>query len=164
MDENIFQIVALIASLCTIGAFILLFIKVKNKQKQINALNEMVIHFNEKEKRQLKPDIQKISSGTHGAEGTLKIQLLNKAETAIINKINYISDDMNFKQVNKKLPFQLKKEQYLILNGKTKGVKHIRECCYKIEIYFSDIVNTKYIQVLNGIGEKLEISENKLTE
>ncbi len=164
MNENILQLIAALGSLATFGAFIFLFIKDKNKQKQINALNEIVLHFKEKEKRQLKPDIQKISSGTHGAEGTLKIQLSNNAETAMIDKINYISDDINFRKVQKNFPFKLNKGKNLILTGITKGTKHIGACKYQISIYYSDIVGNSYISILTGIGEKLKISETERFE
>ena len=168
MNENIIiQILAVLGSLATIGAFIFLFKKDKNKQEQIDKLNKIVSIFTkhnkskeEIEKIRLQPDIQKSQSGISGSDGTLEIQLINKGETAIIEDIKYSTEDINFINT-KNFPFKLRKGKFIKIKGKTKGEKHIKICEYEMDICFTDSIKNKYISRLKGKGVDVELFEIK---
>ncbi len=168
MNENMIQIIAALGSLAAIGAFIFLFRKDKKKQEQIDKLNEIASIFTkhnnfkeEREKIRLKPDLQKTLSSIIGSEGKLEIQIINKGETALIDDIKYITEDINFINNEKNFPFKLRKSNYYKIFGKTKGKKYIKNCEYEIIICFTDSIKNRYISKLQGKGEKVIIVETK---
>jgi len=50
------------------------------------------------------------------------------------------------------MPFSIEKRRNVDICGIRKSHKHIKDCVYKIEIFFEDKLQNKYLTTFNGIG------------
>lgn len=196
----IFDILNALGSLATVGAFVFLFRRDKDKQAQIDKLagitesldnqnetlrkqNELIaeqitvyrdfvfakendnqalnkLHEIEEKRLKLsvKPNLWLNGAGYRGGEGTLHIDLNNKGETAKLLEFNLIEGDITLQGLSQ--PYDLDKDAYRYIYGRTKGEKHIKDCEYKIEVVYSDRLDNKYILTIDGKGSHAKITKN----
>ncbi|MNJ98111.1 hypothetical protein D3C87_158740 [compost metagenome] len=152
-----------IGSLATVGAFLYLFKKDTDKQKQIDKLTSIAEELatmksidNERLNLSVRPDL-KFKSMTNGTDGTLDIRIINSGDRAKFVKFDLVSDDLIWEI--KPISYVLDKDSEKKIFIRSKGNKHINDCIYQININYFDKINNLYITELSGTGGKIRIIE-----
>ena len=160
-----FNIINALGSIGTLGAFIFLFLKDRAKEKQIQALTEVVKLLAEQNKISEKrlrltvtPDLWLNGAGYKGMEGELQIDLNNKGETAYLDNIRLISGDIVLH--NLAVPYELEQEQRRYIFGRAKPNKHIKDCEYEVEVEYHDKLNYTFSLIIKGKGAEAKIISN----
>ncbi|NEU09233.1 hypothetical protein GZH53_12975 [Flavihumibacter sp. R14] len=162
--ELTFNIINSIGSLATFGAFILLFFKDKDKQKQIEKLNSIAKILGEQNhnlKKQVNLSVAPILwlNGAGTTDNTeLKIDLNNKGERAILDDLTLKSGD--FQLHSKSVPWDLEKDDHRFIFARYTGNKSINESEYEIEVLYHDNLNNKFRLEIAGKGSHVKIKSN----
>ena len=162
--QLIFNIINSIGVLATFGAFLFLFRKDKDKQKQIDKLSSIaktMAKLHEIEENRLKLSVAPVlwlnGAGT-SPSGELHIDLNNKGERAILDDFILMSGDITIH--SKSIPYDLEKGERRNIFGRTNGNKSISECEYEIEVLYHDSLNYKFSMILKGKGAYVKIVSN----
>ena len=161
-----FQFIAAIGSLATVGSFIFLFRRDKDKQSQIDKLTNLVSALkdlkdieNKKLNLSIRPDIKLNGSGYNGTDGELTIDIENIGHKATLIKFDLKSDDLILH--NEHLPFVMENNTTRKIFARTNGVKHIKDCEYEIQIHHLDRLGNLHISIIQGIGIRNTLKETK---
>ena len=171
----VFEILAALGSIGTFGAFVMLFIKDKQKQEQIDKLTDIVDKLtNITGALEIQNDVisKQIDLGimpelwTNGvkfdANGLdFKIDLSNRGEIANLLEFKLISEDITLN--NEHLPYDLENGKSRYIFCQSKGKKH-NECFYAIIVVYADKRGTKYQLVIQPKNDGIPkiISNGKL--
>lgn len=165
---NIFAGFNALGSLATVGAFIYLFKKDKEKQAQIDKLTaiageltQMKAIDSERLNLSVKP-ILKFKFMTNGSDGTLEIRIINEGERAVLTKFDLISEDLEI--YNEGLPYTLEPSREKKIYTRTKKETHITECEYQINIHYTDKIKNRYITELKGKGIENSVIKSYIQE
>lgn len=161
-----FNIINSIAALATFGAFIMLFLKDKDKQKQIKELTSIantMVGLQEISEKKLKlmaaPKLWLNGAGTR-PEGKIQIDLNNKGERATLLDFILISGDVILH--SKSVPWDLEKNGSRYIYARNKSDKRISDCEYKIEVVYQDALKNTFSFILEGIGSNVsQVSDNE---
>jgi len=165
-----------------IAAFILLLIKDKHKQQQLDNLKEIAIKIEaqnetlqksnelaseqidvlrkmllnptesgynklaEIEEKKLKLSVMpklKYNSESYTME-VFSVNISNQGETAIIEKIDFLDSEV-YPQNDIKPEYELEKGKYMRIGGQSKNGGNTNYMDYKIDIYFKDKLNNKFV-------------------
>lgn len=127
-----------------------------NKQND-EALSRLKEIEEEKLLLSVKPNLWLNGARYKGYEGELSIDLNNKGETAILKKFELISDDLILHSEH--LPYDLEKGERKYIFARTKGEKHIKDCAYTLNIFYSDKINNEYKTEISGKGTNVKLIE-----
>lgn len=72
------------------------------------------------------------------------VNISNHGETAIIEKIDFLDSEV-YPNNNIKVGYELEKEKYISVGGRSKNGQNTNFMDYKIDIYFKDKLNNKFI-------------------
>lgn len=162
--EITFNIINSIGALATFGAFLMLFFKDKDKQKQIDKLTS-IAKLQEIEEKKLKLSVAPVlwlnGAGTRHT-GELQIDLNNKGERAIIDDFVLMSGEITLH--SKSVPYDLEKGERRYIFARANGSKPISECEYEIEVLYHDSLNNKFSMILTGKGARVKIKSNNEIE
>jgi len=162
--ELTFSIINSIGALATFGAFIALFLKDKDKQKQIKKLtliSESILKLYSIEEKKMKLIVAPVlwlNGAATRPEGELKIDLNNKGERAKLIDFVLISGDIEIH--NKHLPSDMEKGDSRFIFAKSIGEKKITDCYYKIEVIYQDALNNNFSFIIEGSGNKVRELSN----
>lgn len=164
--DLIFNIINSIGALATFGAFVMLFLKDKDKQKQIKKLTSIsksMVKLQEVSEKKLKlivaPKLWLNGAGTTH-DGEVKIDLNNKGERATLIDFTLISGDVILH--SKSLPWDLEKNSSRYIFARNNSEKRISDCVYKIEVLYEDALKNSFIFILEGVGSNVNvISDNE---
>jgi len=120
------------------------------KGEDTDAMRSFANIEDQKLKLRVKPILWLNGAGYSALDGTLRININNKGEEAQITNLELKSDDINLQE--NKMPFSIEKRGNVNICGIRKSHKHIKDCVYKIEIFFEDKLQNKYLTTFNGIG------------
>jgi len=155
--DDIFKVLSALGALGTFGAFLLLFRKDKDKQKQINLLSKLA-EINEKRlKSSVAPALWLNGADFKGAEKRIYVDLNNKGERAILKEFNLLSGDIEL--VDKSLPFDLEKGEQRYIHAVTNNI-HPKDASYEIEVLYEDVIQTQFRMIIGGKGERARIISN----
>lgn len=123
------------------------------------ALSELRNIEEKKLKLSVRPNLWLNGAGYSGYDGELKIDLNNKGEVAFITNFNLTSSDIILH--NEYLPYELEGGQRRYIFARSKGIKHIKDSIYSIEILYKDKISTQYSVLITGEGANVTLSEPK---
>jgi hypothetical protein len=159
--DLMFNIINSIGALATFGAFVMLFLKDKDKQKQIKKLTSIsrsMAKLQEVSEKKIKlivaPKLWLNGAGTR-AEGEIKIDINNKGERATLIDFTLISGDVLLH--SKSLPYDLEKNNSRYIFARNNSEKTISECKYKIEVLYEDALKNSFSLILEGVGSNVSI-------
>jgi len=153
----IFQIIGAIGSLATIGAFIFLFRRDKDKQAQIDALKKLGMIEEKKLRLCVLPELE--LNGIMCNELELQIDLTNKGEETILVEFNIISNEIALH--SNSLPYTLNKGQKRYTYGRVKQGQDVQKSAYEIDIIYLDKLKNKYSTKIRGKGGSATVVETK---
>jgi len=164
---QVFTVINALGSIATVGAFLVLFRKDKEKQTQIDKLTRMAEELKEMkiidDKRlniSLMPEIKLTNTHQAAHNGELELHISNIGERAVLTRFELISDDIILH--NEHLPFTMQKDEKRIIFTREKTQKHIKDCKYEFIIHYNDKAMNHYATTLKGIGGKCRVVETKL--
>jgi len=160
-----FKIIGALGAIGTFCAFIYLIKGHKSTQKQINSLTKIVDRltdmsaiFGSQLKLSVSPDLYK-SGGSSTASKEFHIEIKNRGEKAVIQKIINNSDEVKIRPVT--LPQDLEKGENIKINGYKTGTQPVQNCTIDIDIIYEDKLKNKYSSKIQGIGIDVRIVEIK---
>lgn len=107
-------------------------------------------------RRSVKPRIYVGGPSYNGSSGEFSIDLNNKGESAIIESIINLSEDVIIHVQH--FPKDLDKDSSLKIFGKQSGTKHIQYCYINFEVHYSDLYENTYSSSVTGSITLLAIS------
>ncbi len=155
--NKIIQIISAIGSIATVGTFIYLFRRDKDKQAQIDALNKLWQTEENKLKFSYKPNIWINVTKLLPEIGELHFDLNNRGEEAKLLELVLTSND--FELHSEALPYDLQKDKSRYVYLKKTNDKLFDNCKFDIVLIYKDRIETRYSTKIIGIGSKLEIVE-----
>jgi hypothetical protein len=72
------------------------------------------------------------------------VNISNHGETAIIEKIDFLDSEV-YPHNNLKVGYELEKEKYISIGGRSKNRQNTNYMDYKIDVYFKDKLNNKFV-------------------
>ena len=154
--KDIFNVLAALGSIGTFGAFILLFIKDKEKQKQIDMLVKIAEVDEKRLKYQAAPMLWLNGASSLPLENLIKIDLNNKGKRANLYKYQVLQGDIELP--NTYLPYQLEQGQECLIFVRTLvAPAKQNQIEYKIEVHYEDDVGTKYLSIIRGTGPEVKL-------
>lgn len=157
--NNVIQVISAIGSLATVGAFIFLFRRDKDKQAQIDALNKLWQTEESKLKFSYRPNIWINITKSLPEISELHFDLNNKGEEAKLLKFILTSND--FELHSETLPYDLEKSKSRYVYLKKTNDKYLDSCKFEMILIYKDRIETSYSTKIIGIGNKVEIVETK---
>lgn len=110
-------------------------------------------------KLSVKPNLWLNGVGYKGYEGELTIDLNNKGEDTKLLEFKLTSNDIILHSLS--LPYDLEKGKRRYIFGRQKGIKHIKDCDYEIDVIYLDKLDNKYLSKIKGTGANAKIIETK---
>lgn len=126
-----------------------------SKMNDNSALVELKNIEQKKLKLSVRPDI-KVNGSYQGFSGEMQLHLHNTGERATITLIKPISNDVSFYPFI--VPVVFEKGQQIDVRGRQSGAKNIKDCEYRIELYFSDKLDFKFLAIIEGKGTSAKIT------
>ncbi len=155
------DVVAMIGSIATLFAFLFLFKKDQDKQKQIDALAKLALLSEEQLVLSIQPDLYKNGASVRPADGTITIDLLNRGENARLVELNSTSPDISL--LNNSLPWVLEKNSERLVLARSNG-KNPNDCEYVIEVVYEDKLRNQYKINLSGKGAHVNFDQAVLSK
>jgi hypothetical protein len=156
--KNLLDILTALSSIGTFGAFIMLFIKDKDKQKQIDYLANMVRLKEKQVNLSVLPDIFKTDTSSNPGINQLSITIQNRGETARI--LDFVTNSPDILIHSKSVPFILEKDKHRGIFFSSTG-KNTNACEYNINMIFEDKLHNQFSLDFTGIGSNVTIGELK---
>ncbi|RKO70595.1 hypothetical protein D7322_15060 [Sphingobacterium puteale] len=152
--KDLFQIIAALGSLGTLGAFLLLFKKDEEKQKQLNALIS-IAGINEKRlKYQAAPKLWLNGASSSPTQRLISIDLNNKGKRARLLEFKKLEGDFTFK--DESLPWDIEQgeRRYIFI---TPNNQHPHDTYYKLIVFYNDDIGNSYQITIEGTGSSVKI-------
>lgn len=153
------DIVTIIGYIATLGAFLFLFRKDKDKQKQIDALSKIAFFEEEKLRLSLMPDLYKNGAMSRPADGEISFELLNRGGNARLIDFSTKSEDVILH--SKTLPYVLEKDAERLVFLRSRG-KHTNDCEYDVIITYEDKSKNIYQLSVTGKGPEVKFGDATL--
>lgn len=152
--KDIFQVLAAFGSLGTFGAFVLLFRKDKEKQKQLNTLSQIAETAGKRLKYQASPRLWLNGASTRPSDNLIKIDLNNKGKRARLLKFIKLEGEFSFSSEH--LPYDLDEDQrrYIFLNPINQNPNLT---FYKLCVLYNDDIGTQYKMTIEGTGSSVKV-------
>lgn len=159
--DYIRDIITMIGYLATVGAFLYLFRRDNDKQKQIDSLSRLAFFEEEKLRLSLLPDLYK--NGGMSSPGTREISfdLLNRGENARLISFSTTSEDIFLH--SESLPYMLEKGGERLVFMRSKG-KNTNECEYIVTITYEDKSKNIYELKVTGRGSHVSFGDAVLVK
>src|SRR5690606_12236148 len=153
----IFDLITAIGSLATVGSFIYLFRRDKDKQAQIDELTKIVSSLtslqnieNQKLNLSVRPDIKQNGGGYQGYDGEWHLNIENIGEKTTLTKLELISDGLVLH--NEHIPYVMEKNSTRKIFARTNSEKHVKDCEFILNIHHTDKIGNLHIVTFKGIG------------
>lgn len=160
MEKDCFDYImgtlAMLSSVGTFGAFIYLFRRDKDKQKQIDSLAKLALLSEEQLVLSVRPDLYKNGASVRAIDGAISIDLLNRGENARLVEFNSVSPDITL--LDNSLPWILEKNSERLVLARSNG-KNPNDCEYIIEVIYEDKLNNRYKINISGTGANVNFDE-----
>jgi hypothetical protein len=154
--DYIVAIATMLAGIGTFGAFVFLFIRDKDKQKQIDSLTALAKVAEEELMLSVWPDLYKNGAGVKPNEGLITIDLLNRGENARL--IEFISTSPDIILLDNSLPWVLEKNTERLILARSTG-KNPNDCEYSIDIVYEDKLANRYKLKVSGKGTAVNFDQ-----
>lgn len=156
--KDIFQVLAAFGSLGTFGAFLLLFKKDKEKQKQLDTLTKIAVIDEKRLKYQAAPKLWLNGASTRPADNLIKVDLNNKGKRARLVEIKKIEGNFSF--TSEHLPWDIEEgdRRYIFLNPIN---QHPKDTYYKFRVFYIDDIGTSFQMTVEGTGSTVKIISNE---
>jgi len=159
--DYIRDIITMIGYLATVGAFLYLFRRDNDKQKQIDSLSRLAFFEEEKLRLSLLPDLYWNGGMSSPGTGEITFDLLNRGENARLIDFSTTSEDVVLH--SKSLPYVLEKDGERLVFMRSKG-KHTNDCVFDVTIKFEDKSKNLYEIHVTGKGSEVKFGEAILLE
>lgn len=161
-----FQFINAIGSLGTVGTFVFLFRRDKDKQAQIDRLTDIATMLeaqNDTMKKQLRLSIEALlwtnGGGYNGSTEEFIIDLNNKGESAMIQ--NIVNNTTDVILTNTSFPYEIEKGANRKIFGRPSGEKHIKDCDIDIDVIYTDRLKNRFLSNIKGTGMHIKIVDTK---
>lgn len=151
----------MLSSVGTFGAFVFLFRRDKDKQRQIDSLAALARASEEELMLSVRPDLYKNGASANAKDGLIKIDLLNRGEQTKLLEFNLTSEDV--KLVSKSLPYVLEKGKERLIFAQS-SQKNPNQCEYEIQLVYEDKLGNQFELDINGVGPEVTFGVPKLTK
>lgn len=163
MDKDFFDYISgtltMLASVGTFGAFVFLFRRDQDKQKQIDSLSSLARAAEEQLMLSVRPDLYKNGAMSNPGTAQISIDLLNRGEQAKLTEFKTNSEDIFLHSEG--LPHMLNKDSERQIFAQSNG-KNTNNCEYLISVFYEDKLGNKFQLDITGIGSEVSFGDPKL--
>lgn len=157
--DYLISIFTMLGSIATLCAFIYLFHKDINKQKQIDSLTKLALVSEEQLMLSIMPDLYKNGGVSNGPGGEISVDLLNRGGNARLLEFN--SNSPGIQLHNQQLPYDLIKNggRKIFLRSTNQNANFVE---YEISVNYEDKLKNLYQIIIRGKGANVTFDQPQL--